>query len=219
MSTTRQIIGKRRKVSAVQSRGVARREALIKAAIDLLETEDPQDISFRQIAQKADVPEGSAYHFYANKYDLFAAVASEMSQIFLKAQSKSIKRKPIKTWHDIVDVLIERGAEIYRQNTVARVLLIGSTVPPEIKQVDQDNNLEIADVMKDRFEEYFALPGIPSFERKLFYFIEMTDLLFSINLRETGSIQDDISEEAKRVGKGYLSTYLPAVLTPKSKDV
>jgi len=219
MSTTRQIIGKRRKVSAVQSRGVARREALIKAAIDLLETEDPQDISFRQIAQKADVPEGSAYHFYANKYDLFAAVASEMSQIFLKAQSKSIKRKPIKTWHDIVDVLIERGAEIYRQNTVARVLLIGSTVPPEIKQVDQDNNLEIADVMKDRFEEYFALPDIPSFERKLFYFIEMTDLLFSINLRETGSIQDDIIEEAKRVGKGYLSTYLPAVLTPKSKDV
>jgi len=46
----------------------------------------------------------------------------------------------------------------------------------------------------------------------------MTDLLFSINLRETGGIQDDIVEEAKRVGKGYLSTYLPSVLTPKSKD-
>ena len=91
-------------------------------------------------------------------------------------------------------------------------------MPPEIKQVDQDNNLEIADVMKDRFQEYFVLPDIPSFERKLFYFIEMTDLLFSINLRETGGIQDDIVEEAKRVGKGYLSTYLPSVLTPKSKE-
>ena len=217
MSTTRQIIGKRRKVSAVQSRGVARREALIKAAITLLEKEDPQDISFREIAKAASVPEGSAYHFYANKYDLFAAVAGEMSQIFYEAQSKSIRRKSISTWHDVVDVLVERGAEIYRSNTVARTLLIGSTVPPEIKQVDSDNNLKIANVMRQRFEEYFTLPDIPEFERKLFYFIEMTDLLFSINLREVGAIQDNIVEESKRVGKGYLSTYLPSVLTLRPK--
>lgn len=216
MSTTRQIIGKRRKVSAVQSRGVARREALIKAAIELLETNEPQSISFREIAKAADVPEGSAYHFYANKYDLFAAVASEMSEVFLEAQSRSIRRKPISTWHDVVDVLVERGAEIYRSNTVARTLLIGSTVPPEIKQVDSANNLKIAMVMKERFEEYFILPDIPEFERKLFYFIEMTDLLFSINLRETGDVQDEIVEEAKRVGRGYLSTYLPSVLTNKT---
>lgn len=216
MSTTRQIIGKRRKVTTVQLRGVARREALIQAAIEMLSEKPSQDISFREISKRAGVPEGSAYHFYANKYDLFAAVASEMSNLFFEAQSRSIKRREINSWHDVVDVLVERGAEIYRSTPVARVLLIGSTMPPEVKRVDQENDLKIASVMVERFRDFFVLPDIPDFEKKLYYFIAMTDLLFSIDAREHDNIEDDIIEEAKRVGRGYLSTYLPPILMKKT---
>ena len=90
MSIVSQKIGKRRNVSAVQTRGVARREALVNAAMELLSEQLPQDISFREIAKAADVPEGSAYHFYANKYDLFAAVAEILSDQFYQAHLEPI---------------------------------------------------------------------------------------------------------------------------------
>ena len=213
MSAIRQKIGKRRNVSGVQTRGVARREALIKAATKMLETQSPQDISFREVAEAAGVPEGSAYHFYANKYDLFAAVASEMSQLFYTAHLVPIEAENVNTWHDIVDVLVERGAEIYGNNVIACELLIGSKTPPEVKQVDRKNDMKIAPVMAERFRDHFTLPEIPDFETKLYYFIELTDTLFAISYRENGKISESIVEEAKRVGRGYLSTYLPQVLS------
>ena len=209
--TVRQVIGKRRRVTSVQTRGVLRREALVNAAITLLSENNPQEISFKQIANLAQVPEGSAYHFYANKYDLFVDVAKKMSHLFREKQSQAIKRN-VETWHDVMDALTDRGAEIYRQNPVAQELLIGSKTPPEIKQLDRENDREIAKIMIDRFSEKFQLPEFDDFENVMFWVIELTDLMFGLSVREHGFIHDRYVEEAKRVARGYLSTYLPPVL-------
>lgn len=214
MSQTRQIIGKTRETKNVQSRGVARRLKLIEAARDLLQSKSPQEISFKEISQKAGVPEGSAYHFYANKYDIYAAVASDLSKLFIAAQSQKINKNRVSSWTDIVDILIDRGAEVYRKNNVACELLIGSKTPNEIKLIDRQNDKRIAEIMSERFAEHFQLPEINNFETILFYFIEMTDVLFGISYRDNKTINDEIIEEAKRVGRGYLSTYLPPVLKP-----
>ena len=216
--STRQVIGKSREISAMQSRGVARRNALIEAAIRLLKDQTAQEVSFRQIAEEAGVPEGSAYHFYANKYDLFGAVAGKMSELFQEAQSEPIDPEGVETWKDIVGVLIERGAKIYRTNPVARRLLIGSTTPPEIKQVDRDNNKKVAGIMAQRFADVFDMPSIPDFEQKLLYFIEITDVLFAVDFREHREITDEIIKEAQRVGTGYLGTYLPPILPRVSEQ-
>ena len=209
--TVRQVIGKRRSVTSVQNRGVLRRAAMVDAAITLLSKNNPQEISFKQIAKLAQVPEGSAYHFYANKYDLFVDVAKEMSRLFRDKQSQPIERE-VETWHDVMDALIDRGAEIYESNPVARELLIGSKTPPEIKQVDRDNDRKIAEIMIDRFSEKFQLPKLDDFDKVMFWVIELTDLMFSLSVREHGYIHKQYIKEAKRVARGYLSTYLPPVL-------
>lgn len=215
--STRQVIGKSRDISSMQSRGVARRKALIDAAIKLLSDRTAQEISFKEIASEANVPEGSAYHFYANKYDLFAAVAGQMSELFQDAQMNELDPDRIKTWKDIVDILVERGANIYKTNPVARRLLIGSTTPPEIKQIDRENNKKIASIMAQRFSDVFEMPVVPDFEQKLLYFIEITDVLFAVDFRENKEITDEIIEEAKRVAVGYLGTYLPPLLPRKAE--
>lgn len=184
---------------------------MVDAAITLLTKNNPQEISFKQIAKLAQVPEGSAYHFYANKYDLFVDVAKEMSRLFRDKQSQPIERE-VETWHDVMDALIDRGAEIYESNPVARELLIGSKTPPEIKQVDRDNDRKIAEIMIDRFSEKFQLPKLDDFDKVMFWVIELTDLMFSLSVREHGYIHKRYIKEAKRVARGYLSTYIPPVL-------
>ena len=61
--------------SATRKRGRERRKLLLKAAYELLDARPVEDVSFRDIADQADVPEGSAYHFFANRFDLFSALA------------------------------------------------------------------------------------------------------------------------------------------------
>ena len=209
--TVRQVIGKRRSVTAMQSRGIKRRAALVDAAIALLEENSPQEISLKQIAAKAEVPEGSAYHFYATKYDLFIDVATQMTQQFEVAFSKPIEGE-VNSWHDVIDFFIDGAVEVYRNSRVTRELLIGSKTPPEIKLADDELARQIADTMVAKLNDHFRLPELDDMTRVMYYMVEMADVMLAISVREHDNIQDDHVEEAKRVARGYLATYLPSVL-------
>ena len=209
--TVRQVIGKRRSVTSVQTRGALRRTAMVDAAMALLAENNPQEISFKQIAELAQIPEGSAYHFYANKYDLFVDVVTKLGHLFRDKLSQPIKRE-IEIWPDVMDALIDRGVEVYEGNPVALELLLGSKTPPEIKKVDLDIALETAEIVIDQFNNFFQLPKVDDFNSVIFWVIELTDLMFSLSVREHGYVHKRYVKEAKRVARGYLSTYLPPVL-------
>ena len=86
-----------------------RRKLLLDAAIQLLETTPIEELSFKQVSEKAGVPEGSAYHFFANRYDLLAALASQLAQGFADAYSQPIAREDIHNWHDLADLIVDRA--------------------------------------------------------------------------------------------------------------
>lgn len=80
--------GLRKSHTAMHQRGVERRQALLQAARELLEEHDIEAVSFQDIASRAGVPEGSACHFCANRFDLFSALAAELSEAFIRANRK-----------------------------------------------------------------------------------------------------------------------------------
>ena len=84
---------------------------LLDAAIQLLETTPIEELSFKQVSEKAGVPEGSAYHFFANRYDLLAALASQLAQGFADAYSQPIARENVHNWHDLADLIVDRAVE------------------------------------------------------------------------------------------------------------
>lgn len=196
----------------MQARGVARRESMRAAAIELLNTVPIEELSFKAIAEHAGVPEGSAYHFYANKYDLFTEAAKQLSERFVEAQQGEIDATRISKWSDLADLFVERGAEVYTSTPAARQLLIGGRTPPEIKMQDRINDRAVAEIMRARFQEFFVLPESCDAPEIFFYFIEITDLMFSLSVIEYGKITPGMLEEAKRAGIGYLSMYLPPML-------
>ena len=211
----RETVGLRKKNAGVRKRGKARREQLLKAAYDLLCEQPVEDIAFIAIANRASIPEGSAYHFFSNKYDIFAALAIELSNKFIDAHKRPFKPGQIKTWKDLADQFINRGARVYKDNPPARQLFIGGKTPPEIKLQDRVNDRAIAAAMQEIFEEYFQLPAIPNLGNILFFFIEITDLIFSLSMLEHGKITEEMIEEATRAGTAYLGVYLPEVLELK----
>ncbi len=204
----RQQIGLRKTHSAVHKRGVERRKQLLQAAYDLLCENDIENISFRDIAARAGIPEGSAYHFYANRFDLFTALANELSELFVKAHQRKVPAARRRDWRALAGYLVDVGATVYAQNPPARQLLIGGKTPPEVKQADRMNDRRVAELMFEVFSRYFELPDSPGLPAAFYYFIEITDLIFMLSVIEHGDITPHMLCEAKRAGTGYLAHYL-----------
>lgn len=187
--------------------GLKRRQELIDATYELLCERDIEDVSFRDIAARADVPEGSAYHFFANRFDIFSAVADTLSEKFIAAHEEPVPESKQDSWDALAGHLVDVGAEVYEQNPPARQLLIGGKTPPEVKQADRLNDRAVADAMHSSFSRYMDIPDTDEMRFAFYYFIEITDLIFTLSIIEHGEITDQMLAEAKRAGIAYLKTY------------
>jgi AcrR family transcriptional regulator len=207
----RQQIGLRKTHTAVHKPGLERRRLLRQAAYDLLCEQDIAALTFRDIAKRAGVPEGSAYHFYANRFDLFTALADDLSRLFVAAHQRAVPANRRRSWQDLAAWLVDVGAQVYAENPPARQLLIGGKTPPEVKQADRMNDRQVGELMYDVFARYYKLADTPELHAAFYYFIEITDLIFTISVIEHGEITPRMLAEAKRAGTGYLGTYLEGV--------
>jgi AcrR family transcriptional regulator len=204
----RQQVGLRKAPTGTHQRGRERRRLLLEAAYELLCERDIEEVTFRDIASRAGVPEGSAYHFYANRYDLFAALASELSELFVSAHQRRVPARKLRSWRDLAGHMVEVGARVYAENPPARQLLIGGKTPPEVKQADRINDHAVGDVMLQVAARHFDVPDSDEMRAAFYYFIEITDLLFTLSVIEHGEITPGMLAEAKRAGIAYLATYL-----------
>lgn len=206
--TARQVIGKRKHKDVTRKRGRERREAILQAAFDLLCEHAVEDVSFRDIADQAGIPEGSAYHFFANRFDIFSALAMQLSATFIAAHRKPVPPSRRKDWRSLAEYLVDVGVRVYRDNPPARQLLIGGKTPPEVKQSDRLNDRAVGNVMYEVFAQHFDVPKSNAMRNAFYYFIEITDLILTLSMIEHGKLTSAMIKEAKRAGTGYLSTYL-----------
>ena len=206
--STRQRIGKRKQQDVTRKRGDERRELLLQASYDLLCKVPVEDVSFRDIAEKAGIPEGSAYHFFANRFDIFSALARKLSDLFVEAHRRPVPAARRKNWQALAGHLVDVGVRVYRENPPARQLLIGGKTPPEVKQADRINDRRVGNVMYEVFSQHFDLPDTTEMRNAFFFFIEITDLMLTLSLIEHGRITAPMIREAKRAGTGYLANYL-----------
>jgi len=206
--SNRQKIGLRKAPTVTRRPGRERRQRLLRAAYDLLCEYPVEDISFLDIAKRADVPEGSAYHFFANRFDIFSALAKSLSDLFITAHQVPVPRSRLKNWKSLAGHLVDVGAKLYAENPPARQLLIGGKTPPEVKQADRINDRAVGNVMYDVFASHFDIPDTNRMRDAFYYFIEITDLIFTLSVIENGAITPNMLDEAKRAGAAYLGTYI-----------
>ena len=209
ISKPRQVVGKRRTHNRVQKRGNTRRKLLLDAAEKMLKSLPIEELSFKQVSAEAGVPEGSAYHFFANRYDLLTALAARLAHRFGGRYREPVARKAVGNWTDLVDILVERGVALYRENPAAMKIWLSGRTPAQVRLADHLSEEKVSSDLQELFELYFVLPKLPKDYDIFFYFLELTDVPLSLSVIERGEISQQAVDEAKRVGRGYLGTYLP----------
>ena len=197
--------------STPRLRGIARRELLMAAARTLLTARELDEISLGDVAARAGVPKGSAYHFYDDISDLYTTLLALTEEEVLQTQSARIT-EPVREWSDVVRILIRRAVIFYNVNRPHCQLQIGPKAPPELKLRDRRSDFALGGIYRQQIGTFFELPELTNGPQVFFRAVEIADLMFGLSVLESGSITEEMAAEAERAVIAYLGTYLPAKL-------
>jgi len=203
------LIGNRKR--SLHARGIERRKVLLESARTLLAERDLDEISLGDVAARAGVPKGSAYHFYGDIQELYAALLVRLQEELIAVLSQPLKGR-FEHWQEVVTSLTKRGAAFYMSNPAARQLQIGPKTPSALKLHDRRSDIAIARLYEEHIASLFELPPIPNRSRLFFRAIEIADLMFCLSVLEHGSVTPEMCREADRAASAYLATQLPAEL-------
>ena len=204
--------------STLRVRGIARRELLLSAARELLDERELDEISLGDVAAHAGVPKGSAYHFYDDIKDLYAALLVLTEEEVLKVHGVAIT-EPVREWPDVVRILIRRGVAFYNSDRPSCQLQIGPKTPPELKLRDRRSDLALGALYQQQLHAFFELPDLAITSQVFFRAVEIADLMFGLSVLETGRITPEMASEAERATIAYLATYLPAKLRRRRRPL
>jgi AcrR family transcriptional regulator len=214
--TTSSSKGRTRKRGA-QARGLARREQLLDAAIDLLSELPPEDISLYDVADRAGIPPASTYHFYPNIAAIYAALAERFGEELNAALAEPYTGAEAENWRAIVETSTRRAHALYQARPDYRRLILGGTAPSEVKLSDREHDVAVGEVIIAAVNAHFELPDFPRRTDIFYYAVEMADLMFMLSQIRHGEITPEMGEEAARAMVAYLRSYLPEHLPQKTE--
>lgn len=195
-----------------QARTQERVARALQTAEQLLLTGNPEEVSIPDIAEASGVPRASLYQFYANKHQLFAAIAERhLSKV---AQEVKLGGAALKGfhWRQITSILVQASSRYYNQNPVAGILILGWPMSRETylaQEVTIENIGDELRVIYGAAEPVVTLTTTPDVGTIV------TELAFSLmkyGYYRQGEITPDIMQQAATAVIGYLEQVLPLEL-------
>ena len=200
------------------AKGITRREALIDTAAELLESHSVDDISLKLIADTAGIAVGSAYHFYPNSNEVFAALARRFGQELAAAVAGPFSDDESVSWQAMWRTAIDRAVALYEEKPAYARLIIGGQAPSEIKLSDRENDERIGELFVEIIGRKFEFQDFPDRNRVFFIAVEIVDLVLSLSMIRLGHVSKNMADEAKRASIAYLRTYLPESLPERESS-
>jgi AcrR family transcriptional regulator len=199
----------------LQDRSMQRIERILAATEDLLEAANLEDISFYDIARRADISPSSINYFFPT----MAALRIELTKKYVRQSGKGVieahrmlarMRNP--SWQDWLRIIAKQAQQAFNDNRPMSEGVLGPVLHRESRRAQIEENERIARAMMESFAQVFVMPDVPKLEHKFAIMLEMFDALWSSAYIALGRIDDLTREETVRIGIAHLRTILPEVL-------
>lgn len=195
-----------------QARGRARREALLKAARQLLEIHDIEAITIAMVSEVAEIPSSSTYHFFPDMRELYKELARIVSDEMVQLEPAIAADAP---WQAIIGGFLSASAEFFNGDPAARQLILGPRTAPDIRQAGCHDDYRFGVQLHAVLSERFHLPELAEPVAIFFRAIVITDAFFALSVLENGVVTPHMVTEATRAAVAYLGNYLPPILEPR----
>ena len=190
----------------------ARIDSILAAARALLASEGVASLSVYSVAERAQIPPSSVYHFFASVPALLEALTADVHRAFRACLQAPIEAGSLQHWGDLSRLVEQRMLSIYHQDAAARQLILAQHGLSEVTQADRQHDIELGDLMHKLFAEHFQLPALPDDVDVFALAMELGDRVYARSVQLHGQITPRMAEEGMRVFDAYLGLYLPPFL-------
>ncbi|WP_287028451.1 TetR/AcrR family transcriptional regulator [Pseudomonas sp. UBA6310] len=194
----------------------ARIDAILVAARALLAEQGIVGLSVYSVAERAQIPPSSVYHFFAGVPALLQALTAEVHAAFRACLAEPIADDDLRTWRDLSRIVEARMLAIYAEDAAARQLILTQHGLAELVQADRQHDLELGRLMQALFDRHFVLPALPTEIEVFALAMELGDRVYARSMQQHGCITPRLAEEGRRVFDAYLGLYLPEFLPRRS---
>lgn len=190
----------------------ARIAAILAAARDLLPEQGVAGLSIYSVAERAQIPPSSVYHFFASVPALLEALTGDIHHAFRQTLLAPIDSSALHTWHDLARILEQRMLAVYHHDAAARQLILAQHGLNEVSQADRQHDVELDRLMHQLFDQHFHLPALPEDVDVFALALALSDRVYARSIQQHEVITPRMAEEGMRVFEAYLGIYLPAYL-------
>ncbi|ABI78300.1 transcriptional regulator, TetR family [Hyphomonas neptunium ATCC 15444] len=192
-----------------RERGVLRFAALVDAVEVLLADHSPDEIGLYQIAEQANVPPGSVYHFFPTKEAAFLALANRYLSAFEALAGMPIDPSALESWQSLMAWDQKQAMQFYNKHPAALKLLLGGFGGLETRQADTRYNVQAGKEMYRRLDTVFHMPFVRDPETKFHITIEILDAVWGISYLKHARITEEFYLEAVDACTAYCRLFLP----------
>jgi len=200
-----------------RARSQARIDSILDAARTLLASDGVASLSIYSVAERAEIPPSSVYHFFASVPALLEALTADVHAAFRESLQQPIDHDRLSTWHDLSRLVETRMLHIYSIDAAARQLILAQHGLTEVTQADRQHDVELGNLMHELFARHFQLPALPEDVEIFALALELADRVYARSVQLHNTITPRMAEEGQRVFDAYLGLYLPPFLPKRSQ--
>jgi AcrR family transcriptional regulator len=200
-----------------RARSQARIDSILDAARTLLASDGVASLSIYSVAERAEIPPSSVYHFFASVPALLEALTADVHAAFRETLQAPIDHAQLNHWHDLSRLVETRMLNIYSQDAAARQLILAQHGLTEVTQADRQHDIELGNLMHALFARHFQLPALPDDVEVFALALELADRVYARSVQLHNAITPRMAEEGRRVFDAYLGLYLPPFLPKQSQ--
>ncbi|WP_397450995.1 TetR/AcrR family transcriptional regulator [Pseudomonas sp. NA-150] len=198
-----------------RARSQARIDSILDAARTLLAAEGVASLSIYSVAERAQIPPSSVYHFFASVPALLEALTADIHAAFRACLQEPIEHDQLTHWRDLSRIVEQRMLSIYEADAAARQLILAQHGLTEVTQADRQHDIELGNLMHELFARHFQLPAMPDDVDVFALAMELGDRVYARSVQLHDQITPRMAEEGMRVFDAYLGLYLPPFLPRK----
>ena len=200
-----------------RARSQVRIDSILNAARTLLAEEGVSSLSIYSVAERAEIPPSSVYHFFAGVPALLEALTGDVHAAFRACLQAPIEHEALRGWVDLSRIVEQRMLTIYNEDAAARQLILAQHGLAEVTRADRQHDLELGQLLHGLFMRHFELPVLPQEVDVFALAMELGDRVYARSIQLHDSITPRMAEEGMRVVDAYLGLYLPPFL-PKRQS-
>ncbi|MCU0300051.1 MAG: TetR family transcriptional regulator [Candidatus Nanopelagicales bacterium] len=187
----------------VQARGRVRFEAILRAARDLLAERGVEGFTIDDVAVRADIPVGSVYQFFPNKFAIVAELDARDTQALVDDLVAAATRFPTEDWQAETNHIIDIVAKHWAEDPSRRAVWLAMRSTAVTRTAAAAHFRQLAALLEPIVAE--LTPHLPV-ERRLMVaevIVEVSQSLLHFSVSD-GQPRPAMVEELKRMLRAYL---------------